>query len=158
MLPKSKASLLRSHAHTFTSGWGPLSTAMRKDGKDGRSLGVRPTSLSVIAIGGENRSDLEVLLMECNVELTVVDKSAAVIDDLKQRFGSLSKYVAWKVGDVVDVELPDHAYDVWFDGNHYGTMQCEARRARYVDKMHRCVRAGGTTLVTGHVSPPPGPV
>jgi hypothetical protein len=155
MLPKTKANPLRSQARAFTPGWGPLTTALWEDRKGGRSIGVRPTCLSVIAIGGENRSDLEGLLLESNVELTVVDKSAAVIEDLKQRFGSLSKYVAWKVGDVVDVDLPDHAYDVWFDGNHYGTMQCEAQRARYVDKMHRCVRAGGTTLVAGHVSRPP---
>jgi hypothetical protein len=149
-MPNSKANAPRSQARTFTPGWGPLSTALWEDGKAGRSMRLRPTCLSVIAIGGENRSDLEGLLMECNVELTVVEKSAAVVEDLKQRFGTLSKYIAWKVGDVVDVDLPDHAYDVWFDARHYGTMLCEAQRARYVDKMHRCVRAGGTTMVAGH--------
>ena len=123
---------------------------MWEDGKDSDFMRYRPTCLSVIAIGGEDRSDLEGLLMECNVELTVVEKSAAVIEDLKQRFGTLSKYVAWKVGDVVDLDLPDHAYDLWFDARHYGTMLCETQRAKYVDKMRRCVRAGGTTMVAGH--------
>lgn len=149
-MSNSKANAPRPQVRAFTPGWGPLSTAMWEDGKGGRSTRLRPTRLSVIAIGGQNRSDLEGLLMECNVELTVVEESADVIEDLKQRFGSLSKYVAWKVGDVVDLDLPDHAYDLWFDARHYGTMLCEAQRAKYVDKMRRCVRSGGTTMVAGH--------
>jgi len=149
-MPHTKANDSRSQARAFTPGWGPLSVAMWEHGKGGRSMRRRPSCLSVIAIGGESRADLEDLLMECDVELTVVERSAAVVEDLKQRFGPLSKYVAWKVGDVVDLDLPDHAYDLWFDARHYRTMLCEAQRARYVDKMRRCVRTGGTTMVAGH--------
>jgi hypothetical protein len=152
LMNKTSATTAQHRACVFAPGWSPLSTAMREHRRHGRPTGRHPAPLSAIAIGGKHKGNLEHLLMECNVELTVVDRSAALIDDLKQRFGSLSKYVAWKVGDVLDADLPNQAYDLWFDADCYARIACEGDRARYLAKMHRCVRAGGITIVEGHAS------
>jgi hypothetical protein len=154
LMNKTSATAAQHPACVFAPGWSPLSTAMWEHRRQSRSTGLQLAPSSAIVVGGKHKGNLEHLLMECHVELTVVDRSATVIDDLKQRFGSLSKYVAWKVGDVLDVDLPTHAYDLWFDADCYVRIACEGDRARYLAKMHRCVRAGGITIVEGHASRP----
>ncbi len=133
--------------------WDAPSAAMPWRHTGGHSaLGSHPCYVSIIAVGGTHTGALDSLLMEGTIDLTVIEESATALEDTKRRLGSLSKYIAWKQAHVLDAELPQHAYDVWFDQTWYAQLSSESERARYMAQVRRALRPGGTAIIDGQVT------
>lgn len=106
-----------------------------------------PKIASIIDVGG-GASVLVGELLELGYhDLTVLDLSGAAIAAAKSRLGSKAKAVKWLEADILDVELPTAAYDVWHDRAVFHFLTNEKDRHRYVEQVLHAVKPGGLVIV-----------
>lgn len=111
-----------------------------------REAGV-PTSASVIDVGGGASTLVDDLLAAGFEHPTVLDLSSAAIAMAKTRLGDAAGDVTWLEADVLEVDLPASAYDVWHDRAVFHFLTDAADRQAYVRKVLHAVRPGGLVIV-----------
>jgi ubiquinone/menaquinone biosynthesis C-methylase UbiE len=77
--------------------------------------GAVARSSSIIDIGGGESTLVDDLLLRGYKNLTVLDVSQTAIEVTEKRLGSVAEQVRWLVGDIVEIELEPHVYDLWHD-------------------------------------------
>jgi SAM-dependent methyltransferase len=55
--------------------------------------------------------------------------------------------VAWVVGDVTEIALPEHRFDLWHDRAVFHFLTEPAARGRYVDAVRRALKPNGYIIV-----------
>ncbi len=80
-------------------------------------------------------------------QITVLDLSAAALAQAQERIPDAETSVVWRRGDVLTVEFPAAAFDVWHDRAVFHFLTDAADRARYVAQVRHAVRRGGYVLV-----------
>jgi len=105
--------------------------------------------VAVIALGGACADALDSLWLDSEVELTVVEGCSTRLARLKNQMGELSKYIAWREADVLQLDLPHHAYDLWLDHGHHAALADDDQRARYLAQVRRALRPGGSAIIDG---------
>jgi len=70
---------------------------------------------SIIDVGGGESTLVDDLLLRGYKNLTVLDVSQTAIEVTKKRLGSAAEQVRWLVGNIVEIGLDQHAYDLWHD-------------------------------------------
>jgi SAM-dependent methyltransferase len=78
----------------------------------------------------------------------VLDVSQTAIEVTKKRLGSAAEQVRWLVGDIVEIELEPHAYDLWHDRAVFHFLTTPERRITYVQQVTRAVKPGGHVIVS----------
>jgi 2-polyprenyl-3-methyl-5-hydroxy-6-metoxy-1,4-benzoquinol methylase len=104
-------------------------------------------SSSIIDIGGGESTLVDDLLLRGYKNLTVLDVSRTAIEVTKRRLGSAAKLVRWRVGDIFEIELEPHAYDLWHDRAVFHFLTTEERRLAYVRQVTSAVKPGGHVIV-----------
>jgi SAM-dependent methyltransferase len=106
-----------------------------------------PSSAQIMDVGGGASTLVDDLLAHGYSALTVLDLSAAALEQVRARLGAQGRRVRWLVGDITQAELPQHAYDLWHDRAvfHFLT-EAEQRRA-YVAQVLHALRPGGHVVV-----------
>lgn len=102
-----------------------------------------PQHASVIDVGGGASTLVDDLLAEGYTHLTVLDLSEAALAASRTRLGAKAQGVAWLAGDITQVELPRHAYDVWHDRAVFHFLTERAEQHRYAALARDTVRPGG---------------
>jgi SAM-dependent methyltransferase len=102
---------------------------------------------AIIDVGGGASRLVDYLLQVGYRRLTVLDISAAALQLARQRLGAQAAAVTWLEGDITQVELPHHTYDLWHDRAVFHFLINEAERARYVAAVRRAVRPDGHVIV-----------
>jgi ubiquinone/menaquinone biosynthesis C-methylase UbiE len=87
-------------------------------------------SASIIDIGGGESTLVDDLLLRGYKTLNVLDVSPTAIEVTKKRLGTAAKQVRWLVGDIVEIELEPHAYDLWHDRAVFHFLTAPDRRLR----------------------------
>jgi ubiquinone/menaquinone biosynthesis C-methylase UbiE len=64
--------------------------------------------------------------------LTVLDVSPTAIEVTKKRLNLASEQVCWLVGDIVEIELEPHSFDLWHDRAVFHFLTTPERRFAYV--------------------------
>jgi len=105
-------------------------------------------SSSIIDIGGGESTLVDDLLLRGYKNLTVLDVSQTAIEVTEKRLGSAAEQVRWLVGDVVEIELEPHAYDLWHDRAVFHFLTSPERRLAYVRQVTRAVKPGGHVIVS----------
>jgi len=105
-------------------------------------------SASIIDIGGGESTLVDDLLLRGFKTLNVLDVSPTAIEVTKKRLGTAAKQVRWLVGDIVEIELEPHAYDLWHDRAVFHFLTTPERRLAYVRQVTRAVRPGGHVIVS----------
>lgn len=105
-------------------------------------------SASIIDIGGGESTLVDDLLLRGYKTLNVLDVSPTAIEVTKKRLGTAAKQVRWLVGDIVEIELEPHAYDLWHDRAVFHFLTIPERRLAYVRQVIRAVRPGGHVIVS----------
>jgi SAM-dependent methyltransferase len=105
-------------------------------------------SASIIDIGGGESTLVDDLLLRGYKTLSVLDVSPTAIEVTKKRLGTAAKQVRWLVGDIVEIELEPHAYDLWHDRAVFHFLTTPERRLAYVRQVTRAVRPGGHVIVS----------
>jgi ubiquinone/menaquinone biosynthesis C-methylase UbiE len=79
--------------------------------------------------------------------VTVLDLSGAALAVAQARLGSRAAAVKWLEANVLDAELPAHAYDVWHDRAVFHFLLTLDERHAYVRTVLRAVKPGGLVIV-----------
>jgi SAM-dependent methyltransferase len=106
-----------------------------------------PTSASIIDVGGGASTLVDDLLDKGHEHLTVLDLSGAALATAKTRLGPRASSVQWLEANVIDVDLPRHAYDVWHDRAVFHFLTSAPERQAYVEAVLRAVKPGGLVIV-----------
>jgi 2-polyprenyl-3-methyl-5-hydroxy-6-metoxy-1,4-benzoquinol methylase len=103
---------------------------------------------SIIDIGGGESTLVDDLLLRGYRNLTVLDVSRTAIEVTKKRLGSAADQLRWLVGDIVEIELKPHAYDLWHDRAVFHFLTTPEQRHAYVRQVTRAVKPGGHVMVS----------
>jgi 2-polyprenyl-3-methyl-5-hydroxy-6-metoxy-1,4-benzoquinol methylase len=107
-----------------------------------------PRGASIIDVGGGESTLVDDLLLRGYQNITVLDVSQTAIDVTKQRLGSAADQVRWLVGDIIEIELEQAAYDVWHDRAVFHFLVALELRIAYVRQVARSVKPGGHIIVS----------
>jgi len=102
---------------------------------------------SIIDVGGGASMLVDRLLGRPTMKVTVLDLSSAALSAARQRLGPQAAHVNWIEADILNVDLPENAYDIWHDRAVFHFLTDGADRRRYVDQVSRSVKVGGHVLV-----------
>ena len=111
-----------------------------------RGTGV-PCSAAIIDVGGGASTLVDDLLANHYSAVTVLDLSAAALAEAQTRLGEVASRVQWLVGDITQIALPVHAFDVWHDRAVFHFLTRPEDRQAYVDTVLRAVKPGGHVIV-----------
>lgn len=103
---------------------------------------------SIIDVGGGESTLVDDLLLRGYKNLTVLDVSETAIELTKKRLGSAAEQVRWLVGDIVEIGLEQHAYDLWHDRAVFHFLTIPQRRLAYVRQVIRALKPGGHVIVS----------
>jgi SAM-dependent methyltransferase len=103
-------------------------------------------SAAIIDVGAGASSLVDCLLNRGFTDLTVLDISQRVLDEVHQRLGKPACQVTFVAHDVLTWE-PDRRFDLWHDRAVFHFLVDSADQHRYVQLVGRAVRHGGTVIV-----------
>jgi len=106
-----------------------------------------PISASIIDVGGGSSTLVDDLLANGYEHITVLDLSKAALITSKARVGACTADIQWLEANILEVELPTHAYDVWHDRAVFHFLTTEDERHAYVQKVLQAVKPGGLVIV-----------
>lgn len=101
----------------------------------------------IIDVGGGASTLIDGLVAAGYDSLTVLDLSSAALAQARARLGDAGKDVAWVEADILAVQFPPGAFDVWHDRAVFHFLTNPVDRERYVQQVRRAVRPGGYVLV-----------
>lgn len=102
---------------------------------------------AVIDVGGGSSTLVDDLLDNDFVDVTVLDISAAAINNSRDRLGGKSGQVNWLEADITAIDLPAGRFDVWHDRAVFHFLTEAEDRQRYVEQVMRSVRPGGHLII-----------
>ncbi|AGA33408.1 Methyltransferase type 12 [Thioalkalivibrio nitratireducens DSM 14787] len=111
-----------------------------------RDAGV-PRDAAIIDVGAGASHFVDDCLREGYRDLTVLDVSKAALAAARARLGKRASDVHWLEANVLDADLPAHAYDVWHDRAVFHFLTDSSGRQAYVRQVLRAVKPGGLVIV-----------
>jgi len=105
-----------------------------------------PTSAKVIDIGGGGSFLVDHLLDLGYQDISVLDISAAAIDNAKQRLGDRAKIVKWIVADAATFK-PTEKYDFWHDRAAFHFLTDENEISNYLETAQQNINSGGVLVI-----------
>lgn len=106
-----------------------------------------PKDAAIIDVGGGASTLVDDLLDRGYSNITVLDISSTSMMGAKDRLGPRAETVTWIVGDITQVQLPEHGYDFWHDRAVFHFLQDVAMRRRYVAAVSRALKPAGHIVV-----------
>jgi SAM-dependent methyltransferase len=106
-----------------------------------------PLSASIIDVGGGASTLVDDLLGEGYRSITVLDLSSAALLAAQARLGELANGVRWLEANIIEVELPVQAYDLWHDRAVFHFLTSTEERRAYVAAVLGAVKPGGYMIV-----------
>jgi SAM-dependent methyltransferase len=117
-------------------------------------LGGLSSQSRVIDVGG-GASTLVDDVLDVGANVTVLDISAAALAATKGRLRERASSVNWLVADVLDLDGPRGAFDLWHDRAVFHFITDSADAQRYARQAARAVKPGGFAVIAGFA--PDGP-
>jgi SAM-dependent methyltransferase len=102
---------------------------------------------AIIDVGGGESTLVDDLLAAGYGKLTVLDISAIALEATRRRLGPHGDSVQWIAADVLSVDLPAGAFDVWHDRAVFHFLTSDEERQRYVEQALKALRPGGFAIV-----------
>ncbi|WP_091391037.1 class I SAM-dependent methyltransferase [Microbulbifer marinus] len=104
-------------------------------------------SANIIDVGGGASKLVDDLLDRGYDNLTVLDLSAEALAKARRRLGAKADKVRWLEANILEIDLPNQAYDVWHDRAVFHFLTDERERKAYVDAVLCAVKPGGHVIV-----------
>lgn len=101
----------------------------------------------IVDVGGGASTLVDGLLVAGYRHVTVFDLSAAALAHARRRLGAAAASVEWREDDVLSVQFPEGAVDVWHDRAVFHFLTAAEDRERYVAQVRQAVKPGGLVLV-----------
>ncbi len=106
-----------------------------------------PSSVKIIDVGGGASTLVDDLLGMGFQNMTVLDVSAAALENAKQRLGDKSNRVTWIEADVTEAPFPGSHYDLWHDRAVFHFLIDPEKRAAYVAAATHALKTGGYLIL-----------
>src|ERR1700693_81819 len=107
-----------------------------------------PKHARLIDVGGGDSSLVDDLISEGYRDITVLDLSRAALNRARARVGNVaSGRVAWLEGDILEVNLPAEAFDIWHDRAVFHFLTTAEQRDAYIQAVEHPARPGGHVIV-----------
>lgn len=106
-----------------------------------------PHDAKIIDVGGGASTLVDDLLANGYQDISVLDISGAALAAAKVRLGTQAAKVHWLEANILDVRLPERAYDVWHDRAVFHFLLTPEQRHTYVQTVLRSVKPGGLVIV-----------
>jgi 2-polyprenyl-3-methyl-5-hydroxy-6-metoxy-1,4-benzoquinol methylase len=107
-----------------------------------------PKRARIIDVGGGDSSLVDDLISEGYRDITVLDLSGAALNRARARVGNIaSGRVAWLEGDILEVNLPAEAFDIWHDRAVFHFLTTAEQRDAYIQAVEHSVRPSGHVIV-----------
>jgi len=103
--------------------------------------------VAILDVGGGESTLVDDLAGEGYSDITVLDISATALEVTKQRLGPLGAGVHWMAADILEVDLPVGAYDIWHDRAVFHFLTSDDQRKRYVAQVLKALKPGGFAIV-----------
>jgi len=111
-----------------------------------RRIAPNPNA-AILDVGAGASTLVDDLLSAGYTRLTVLDIAASALESTRARLGKRAAEVNWLVGNVLDIELPAHHFDVWHDRAVFHFLTSASDREAYVAQMTAALRPGGHVLI-----------
>ena len=102
----------------------------------------------IIDVGGGASTLAGDLLAKGQVNVTVLDLSASSLNTSKKQLGNNVDKVTWIEGDITEVKLPDHVYDLWHDRAVFHFLTSPVDRKKYVQNLDQSLSPEGTVIIS----------
>lgn len=102
---------------------------------------------AIIDVGGGASVLVDDLLTAGYKHLTVLDISAAALDQARARLGARADTVTWLNDDALSAALPAAAFDVWHDRAVFHFLTDANDRRQYVEQVRRALKPGGAIVI-----------
>lgn len=106
------------------------------------------TNLHVIDIGAGASTLVDDLLSAGYEHIDVLDISAEALSIAQKRLGKNKDKVHWHHANILDVDLPQHQYDVWHDRAVFHFLTDEEARQQYVEQVYKSLKPGGKVIIS----------
>lgn len=106
-----------------------------------------PTDAAIVDVGGGPSTLVDDLLARGYENITVIDLSPTAIARARERLGPRAAKVAWRIGDVTTMKLPEHRFDFWHDRAVFHFLTDPAARERYVAAVRQALKSNGHIVV-----------
>lgn len=94
-------------------------------------------------------------LLESGFRPTLLDIAEAAFLRVRERLGTRASEVAFLVGDITEVVLPEAAFDLWHDRAVLHFLTEPVQRVAYMGALRRALKPGGYVILAGFA--PEGP-
>ena len=109
---------------------------------------VLPKNSRIIDVGGGDSCLVDDLLNEGYSDVSVLDVSRAALNRARARLGNAAaSRAAWLEGDILEVNLPAEAFDIWHDRAVFHFLTTSEQRHAYIRAVEHAVRPGGHVIV-----------
>jgi len=102
---------------------------------------------AIIDVGGGESTLVDDLANEGYKDITVLDISAKALEVTRQRVGAQGAHVHWVAADVLEVEFPVGAFDIWHDRAVFHFLTSDDQRRRYVAQVLSALKPAGFAIV-----------
>jgi 2-polyprenyl-3-methyl-5-hydroxy-6-metoxy-1,4-benzoquinol methylase len=102
---------------------------------------------AIIDVGGGESTLVDDLLDQGFRDITVLDISATALEVTQRRLGARGASVTWRVGDILELDLPAGVYDIWHDRAVFHFLTGDDQRRRYVAQVLKALKPGGHAIV-----------
>ena len=106
-----------------------------------------PKDAPIIDVGGGRATLVDDLLARGFRDVSVLDLSAAALEEARERLGARGDAVRWLAADATTAALPPAHYGLWHDRAVFHFLIDADDRARYVANTARSVRPHGHVIV-----------
>lgn len=97
---------------------------------------------------GAGASVLADSLLDAGVSaLTLLDLADAALNTTKQRLGQQAAQVNWLNGDILQLALPQHSYDIWHDRAVFHFLTSAEQRETYIAQLQQALAPGGLLVI-----------
>lgn len=105
------------------------------------------SSQSIIDVGGGASTLVDDLLEHGYQNVTVLDLSSAALATAKARLGDKADGVHWIAANLLEVDFPKDAFDVWHDRAVFHFLTTKEERQAYLRQVCRAVKPGGAIVI-----------
>lgn len=103
--------------------------------------------VAIIDVGGGESTLIDDLVNDGYSKISILDISATALEVTKRRLGATGAHVTWIAADILEVELPVGAYDIWHDRAVFHFLINDDQRRRYVAQVLKALKPGGFAIV-----------
>jgi len=111
-----------------------------------RRIAPNPNA-AILDVGAGASTLVDDLLSAGYTRLSVLDIAASALESTRARLGKRAAEVNSLVGNVLDIELPAHHFDVWHDRAVFHFLTSASDRQAYVAQITAALRPGGHVLI-----------